>query len=113
MNQQLDVETALKAFESASERLRTAFKRFEDGKTQDPNDVAVATNAPRVFVEEAKARLDAALALERDRSTTRSTRTMVFLTLVITIATVAQAFFALKSYALAKSTKPVVCAETR
>lgn len=109
----LDVKDAFRDFEAASEKLRRAFEPFDDGKNQDPNDVAVATAAPRIFVEEAKARLDVALAIKRDRSSTRSTCAMVFFTLVIMLATGIQAWMALKGYDLAKSAKPVVCPETK
>jgi hypothetical protein len=106
MTARMGVKAALQDFESASNKLRLAYKPFDDGKIQDPNQVAVATAAPLVFVEEAKARLEVALALDRDRSSKRTSCAMLVFTLGILLATAVQACLALKGCDLARTSKP-------
>jgi len=107
------VEKALKDFEEATSKLRRAYRPFDDNKHQDPNDVNVATAALRISVDEAKARLDASLSVARDRSASRTTCVMVVLTCAITLATAVQACVGYLNYKVAKTARPVVCAETR
>lgn len=106
------VKNALKDFESATAKLRKAYAPLDDGKNQDPHDVAVATSAPRVFVEEAKARLDAEITLAQAKNTQRSTCTMLVLTAVIMLAAIARAWSAYMNYALSKSANTTVCPKT-
>jgi hypothetical protein len=112
-DESVSVEQALKDFTTAAEKLRTAYKPFDDGKHSDPAEVAVATSAPLVFVEEAKARLDVALALARDKSARRTTCLVVVFTCVIMGATVIQAGAAVLNYEASTAPKPCVPAEVR
>ena len=111
--QRLKVEVALRDFTDASQKLRDALSPFADGKNVFPADVAVATDAKRVFLEEAKIRLEVALTLNRDQNSTCSTVAIVAFTFVIMLATCIQACITFRGYDLAKSAKPIVCSETR
>jgi hypothetical protein len=107
------VEQTLKDFVEATGKLRRAYKPFDDGKNEDPHQVAVATAASMVFVEEAKARLEVALAVARDRGASRTQCLMVVFTCVIAVMTIVQVGMGWLNYQTVKTAKPVVCAETK
>lgn len=73
----IPVEEAFESFKKRAAGLREAYGPFDNGKNQFPSDVATATDAPRIFVEEAKARLEVALAMDRDRVGRRTTCAMI------------------------------------
>jgi|CZKU01.1.fsa_nt_gi hypothetical protein len=108
-----EVDQALENFETAAGHLCDALKLFPSGEHHNPDEVEIATKAPRMAVEQAKARLDVTLAVVRDKSSSRTACAMVVFTGAITLATIVQGWVGWLNYETAKTPKPVVCTETK